>query len=190
MFTVFQHVPFLRSYCFLFLVWVDNMCTRGRLWALGAMCTRMAFCGTFCRQNEHHTRVRLWAQCAPDKRSGGLGSTHQSKGVAICGWCNLEALQQSMTRAIPLEGQRVRVLGKALHRSHTLWVVRGLYFCQICGRVASTKPQKLLEECPRLATASGRATISALMAGRKPWGVKAWPANVQAPQRAWIALEA
>ena len=75
-----------------------------------------------------------------------------------------------MQRATVLDdGQRVRLLGTALHRSHTLWIYKGLYFCNTCGRVASTKSQQLLRKCPGFATTSGRATVSALMAGRKPW---------------------
>ena len=80
--------------------------------------------------------------------------------------------------AVPV-GREIQVGRSVLHRSHTLHVYRGLYFCSSCGYTASAKAQKLTVQCegPGLER-RGTLRVLNLRRGILPSGVTRWPNDV------------
>jgi hypothetical protein len=65
---------------------------------------------------------------------------------------------------------------RLIHSSHSLCGGRGLVWCWVCGRFATTAPRFLCSKCPGVANISGRANISRLKRGLPPYPLKGqWP---------------
>ena len=88
----------------------------------------------------------------------------------------------------------VRVADKVLHPTHSLQVLRHLYFCIACGKVAGRRVQQLGEACVPL---PGEATfgrqiptrvrnLRRLRHGRLPYGTPWWPSFIPLALRGQI----
>ena len=83
---------------------------------------------------------------------------------------------------------KVHVGRTELHATHELEVYQGMYFCKVCGYVASVKPQRLAAPCTR-SSAEALKRVHALKRGKLPSGVHAWPNQKASRELALVSLE-
>ena len=67
------------------------------------------------------------------------------------------------------------IAGKVLHPSHSLWFLRGQFWCEKCGHTAGRVSRSLMGRCTRVISAGGGYRIKELLAGRLPNGYAGWP---------------
>ena len=89
--------------------------------------------------------------------------------------------------------REVWVGGALLHPSHTLFSLRGLVYCSVCGFVAGHKARKLREICgaglATCPTPRGRDNLQRLLGGLLPRSTPVWPMDFVHPsEQPWIAL--
>jgi hypothetical protein len=74
------------------------------------------------------------------------------------------------------------VNGVALHLSHDLWVYRRVYFCRTCGAYACFGVGHLRSQCRGYMADSTYYFVLALLEGRRPGKIPAWPDALPARQ--------
>ena len=86
-----------------------------------------------------------------------------------------KTIQCGSLRPTPLPPHaKVRVGRVELHASHRIEVYQGLYFCSLCGYVASSKAQHLAVQCTR-SSINARRRVALLRAGKLPSNMVSWP---------------
>ena len=120
--------------------------------------------------NNCYTNAVLASQHVPLLAPGGTVScllclqghdgTYAQRRSWLCTRCPM-AGQSIMRTAGPqpapvTKGRQIYVAGMKVHSSHTLFVFKQLYFCNLCGYVAGHRVGKLKDACPRAPHGAGR----------------------------------
>ena len=120
----------------------------------------------------------------------------------LCGTCfnRLRLARFELTRTINLPGTIsipsgvvIRVAGARVHRTHSIWVREGVFFCVVCGIYAARKVKGLADVCRRVPSSQGSANLKRFAEGMLPtmsWpltiGLSTWICNRASPS--WIVL--
>ena len=87
-------------------------------------------------------------------------------------------VREQAARPVSVPGGRVVRVGKlVLHDTHQLAVYRQLWYCKVCGAVATAKAKKLTRPCTRELTVHGKRVLSSISRGTRapPEGLRVWP---------------
>ena len=83
---------------------------------------------------------------------------------------------QGSFKPAKLPTHRPTVIGRrAVHESHSLFVLQGLVFCNRCGYYACGRIIKLYDLCTGMDSDRARRRVLNLRMGKLPSGVEAWP---------------
>ena len=114
-----------------------------------------------CMQQVHDKSARLkqWlaAPCEPDSQ-------------------RLRTLDMGKSKPASVAANAEVVIGtKVAHATHSLAAFKGLYFCRKCGYYGSARAQKLALACAGRAAPNADNRLRALLHGKLPPGLTAWP---------------
>ena len=109
-------------------------------------------------------------------------------------WGNIDICNNTIKKNASVHRHfTVRVAGKVLHHTHGLQVLRRLYCCIACGKVAGHRVQQLGEACvplPGEATfgrqiPTGVRNLRRLRQGLLPYGTPWWLSYTLSPSRTY-----